>query len=34
MVKAFTTPSCSPKPGEITGPVQSEFGWHVIRLIK
>ena len=32
MVKAFDDAVFAMKPGEITGPVQSEFGWHVIRL--
>ncbi len=33
MVKAFDDAVFAMKPGEITGPVASEFGWHVIRLI-
>ena len=33
MVKAFDDAVFALKPGEITGPVQSEFGWHVIRLL-
>lgn len=33
MVKAFDDAVFSMKPGEIVGPVQSEFGWHVIRLV-
>ncbi len=33
MVKAFDDAVFAMKPGEITGPVQSEFGWHVIRLV-
>jgi peptidyl-prolyl cis-trans isomerase D len=32
MVKAFDDAVFSMKPGEITGPVQSEFGYHVIKL--
>ena len=32
MVKAFDDAVFAMKPGEITGPVQSEFGWHVIKL--
>ena len=32
MVKAFDDTVFAMKPGEIAGPVQSEFGWHVIRL--
>ena len=33
MVKAFDDAVFALKPGEITGPVESEFGWHVIRLL-
>lgn len=32
MVKAFEDAVFAMKPGEIAGPVQSEFGFHVIRL--
>lgn len=32
MVKAFDDALFAMKPGEIAGPVQSEFGWHVIKL--
>ena len=32
MVKAFDDAVFSMKPGEIVGPVQSEFGYHVIKL--
>lgn len=32
MVKAFDDAVFAMKPGEIAGPVQSEFGWHVIKL--
>jgi peptidyl-prolyl cis-trans isomerase D len=32
MVKAFEDAVFSTKPGEIAGPVQTEFGWHVIRV--
>ena len=32
MVKAFEDAVFSTKPGEIVGPVQTEFGWHVIRV--
>jgi len=32
MVKAFDDAVFAMKPGEIVGPVQSEFGFHVIRL--
>ena len=33
MVKAFDDAVFAMKPGEIVGPVQSEFGFHVIKLI-
>jgi peptidyl-prolyl cis-trans isomerase D len=33
MVKSFDDAVFAMKPGEIAGPVQSEFGWHVIRLV-
>jgi peptidyl-prolyl cis-trans isomerase D len=32
LVKAFDDAMFAMKPGEIVGPVQSEFGWHVIKL--
>ena len=32
MVKAFDDAVFAMKPGEIVGPVQSEFGFHVIKL--
>lgn len=32
MVKPFEDALFSMEPSEIAGPVQSEFGWHVIRL--
>ncbi len=32
MVKPFEDALFAMKPGEITGPVKSEFGWHVIQL--
>lgn len=32
MVKAFEDAAFGAKPGEIVGPVQSEFGWHVIKV--
>jgi len=32
MVKAFEDTEFTLKPGEIAPPVQSEFGWHVIKL--
>ena len=33
MVKAFDDAVFAMKPGEIVGPIQSEFGWHVIKLL-
>ena len=32
MVKPFDDAVFAMKPGEIVGPVQTDFGWHVIRL--
>jgi peptidyl-prolyl cis-trans isomerase D len=32
MVKSFEDAAFAAKPGEIVGPVQSEFGWHVIKV--
>ena len=32
MVPAFETAVAALEPGEVSGPVQTEFGWHVIRL--
>jgi peptidyl-prolyl cis-trans isomerase D len=32
MVKPFDDAVFALKPGEIVGPVQTDFGWHVIRL--
>lgn len=32
MVKPFEEKAFSMKPGEIAGPVETEYGWHIIRL--
>ena len=32
MVAPFAEAAFAAKPGEITGPVQSQFGWHVIKV--
>jgi peptidyl-prolyl cis-trans isomerase D len=34
MVKAFDDAVFAMKPGEIVGPVQSDFGYHVIKLVE
>jgi len=33
MAPTFIEPFYSMKPGDITGPVQTEYGWHIIKLI-
>ena len=32
MVKGFEDAAFAAKPGDIVGPVQTDFGWHVIRV--
>lgn len=34
MVKPFEDAVVSMKPGELKGPVQTDFGWHLIKLIE
>ncbi len=33
MVKEFENAAFSAKKGEIVGPVKTEFGWHLIKII-
>lgn len=33
MVKPFGDAVAAMKPGDIAGPIQTEFGWHVVKLI-
>ena len=33
-VKEFETTAFSLKPGELSKPVKTQFGWHVIKLVE
>lgn len=33
MVKEFEDAAFSAKKGDIVGPVKTEFGWHIIKII-
>lgn len=33
MVKPFADAVAAMKPGEVAGPLQTEYGWHVVKLI-
>ncbi|PIN70474.1 peptidylprolyl isomerase [Candidatus Woesearchaeota archaeon CG11_big_fil_rev_8_21_14_0_20_43_8] len=32
MVKEFDTACFSMKEGEVSGPIKTQFGWHIIKL--
>jgi len=34
MVKEFETAAFSMKPGELSKPVKTQFGWHVIKVVE
>ncbi|MBI2629903.1 peptidyl-prolyl cis-trans isomerase [Candidatus Pacearchaeota archaeon] len=33
MVKEFENASFSGKKGEIVGPIKTQFGWHIIKIV-
>ena len=34
MVKEFETAAFSGKKGELTGPIKTQFGWHIIKVLE
>lgn len=33
MVKEFETTAFSASKGQIVGPVKTQFGWHIIKIV-
>ena len=34
MVKEFENAAFSGKKGELTGPIKTQFGWHIIKVLE